>query len=67
MRPQKKMQIPLGFSIEQRVTTGVATINPKEKTMNTTNIPATQNDAFMWSKLLCGVHGRGTADGLCQG
>ena len=30
-------------------------------------IPATQNDAFMWSKLLCGVHGRGTADGLCQG
>ena len=23
--------------------------------------------AFMWSKLLCGVHGRGTADGLCQG
>ena len=33
---------------------------------NTTQIPATQN-AFMWSKLLCGVHGRGTADGLCQG
>lgn len=31
------------------------------------NIPASQNDAFMWSKLLCGVHGRGTADGLCQG
>jgi len=35
----------LGFSIEQRVTTGVATINPKEPTMNTTNqIPATQNE-----------------------
>jgi hypothetical protein len=35
----------LGFSIEQRVTTGVATINPKEPTMNTTTqIPATQNE-----------------------
>ena len=34
---------------------------------NATPIPTTQNDAFMWSKLLCGVHGRGTADGLCQG
>ena len=33
----------------------------------TTQIPATQNTDFMWSKLLCGVHGRGTADGLCQG
>ncbi len=43
---RKKIQIPLGFSIEQRVTTGVATINPKEKTMNTTNIPATQNEAW---------------------
>lgn len=32
-----------------------------------TNIPATRNEGFMWSKLLCGVHGRGTADGLCQG
>ena len=62
------MQKTLGFSIEQRVHTGVATINPKEKTMTTTNTtPATQNEAFMWSKLLCGVHGRGTADGLCQG
>ena len=30
-------------------------------------IPATQNDAFMWSELLCGAQGRGTADGLCQG
>jgi hypothetical protein len=35
----------LGFSIEQRVTTGVETINPKEPKMNTTNqIPATQNE-----------------------
>jgi hypothetical protein len=38
---------PLGFSIEQRVTTGVATINPKEPEMTTTNqIPATQNEAW---------------------
>ena len=42
------IQKSLGFSIQQRVHTGVATINPKEKTMTTTNtIPATQNDAFM--------------------
>ena len=34
---------------------------------NTTQIPATQNDAFMWSELLCGVRGRGTRNGLCQG
>ena len=33
----------------------------------TTQIPATQNDTFMWSELLCGAQGRGTADGLCQG
>jgi hypothetical protein len=42
------IQKALGFSIEQRVHTGVATINPKEKTMTTTKqIPATQNEAFM--------------------
>ena len=65
---RERSQEQLGFSSTQRVTTGVATINTKEPEMNTTNqIPATQNDAFMWSKLLCGVHGRGTADGLCQG
>jgi hypothetical protein len=41
------MQKALGFSIEQRVTTGVATINPKEKTMTATKqIPATQNEAW---------------------
>ena len=62
------IQKSLGFSVEQRVHTGVATTHPKEiKMTNTTQIPATQNDTFMWSKLLCGVHGRGTADGLCQG
>ena len=33
----------------------------------TTQIPASQNEAFMWSELLCGVQCRGTADGLCQG
>ena len=41
------IQKSLGFSIEQRVHTGVATINPKEKTMTTTTqIPASQNDAW---------------------
>ena len=41
------MQKALGFSIEQRVHTGVATINPKEKTMTTTTqIPASQNEAW---------------------
>ena len=36
--------------------------------MTTTNTTfATQNEAFMWSELLCGVQCRGTADGLCQG
>ena len=42
------IQKALGFSIEQRVHTGVATINPKEKTMTTTKqIPTSQNEAFM--------------------
>jgi hypothetical protein len=47
------IDITLGFSIKQRVTTGVATINPKEKTMNTTtNIPATQNEEWgFWGTL----------------
>jgi len=41
------IQKALGFSIEQRVHTGVATINPKEKTMTTTtHIPATQNEEW---------------------
>lgn len=61
------MQIALGFLIEQRVTTGVATINPKESKMNaTTQIPATQNDAFMWSELLCGVRDSSVAATACS-
>jgi hypothetical protein len=56
----------LGFCALQRVN-GVIANTDMEPTMTTTHIPATQNEAFMWSKLLCGVHGRGTADGLCQG
>jgi hypothetical protein len=36
----------LGFSIAQRVHTGVATINSQENTMTSTNTPATQNDAW---------------------
>ena len=40
------IQKSLGFSIEQRVHTGVATINPKEKTMTTTkqSIPTRQSN-----------------------
>ena len=40
------IQKALGFSIEQRVHTGVATINPKEKTMTTTkqSIPTRQSN-----------------------
>jgi hypothetical protein len=44
---RERSQEELGFSIEQRVTTGVATITPKEPEMNTTTqIPATQNEAW---------------------
>ena len=46
-KDRERGQAALGFSIEQRVTTGVATINPKEPEMNTTTqIPATQNEAW---------------------
>ena len=42
------MEKALGLHRPKRVTTGVATINPKESKMNaTTQIPATQNDTFM--------------------
>ena len=41
------IQKALGFTRKQRVHTGVATINPKEKTMTTTTqIPASQNEAW---------------------
>jgi hypothetical protein len=41
------MKKALGFSIEQRVHTGVATINRKETEMNTTTqFPTTQNEAW---------------------
>ncbi len=61
------IQKSLGFSIEQRVHTGVATINPKEKTMTTTTqIPASQNEAFMWSELLCGVRDSSVAATACS-
>src|SRR3546814_74660 len=41
------IQKALGFSTEQRVHTGVATINPKEKTMTTTKqITTFQNEAW---------------------
>ena len=61
------IQKSLGFSVEQRVHTGVATINPKEKTMTTTTqIPASQNEAFMWSGLLCGVRDGSVAATVCR-
>ena len=61
------IQKSLGFSIQQRVHTGVATINPKEKTMTTTTqIPASQNEAFMWSGLLCGVRDGSVAATVCR-
>ena len=61
------IQKALGFSIKQRVHTGVATINPKEKTMTTTTqIPASQNEAFMWSGLLCGVRDGSVAATVCR-
>ena len=56
----------LGFHALQRVN-GVIANTDTEPTMTTTHIPTTQNEAFMWSELLCGVQCRGTADGLCQG
>ena len=56
----------LGFDWEQRVN-GVIANTDTEPIMITTHIPATQNEAFMWSELLCGVRGRGTRNGLCQG
>jgi len=41
------IQKALGFSTEQRVHMGVATINPKEKTMTPTKqIPTSQNEAW---------------------
>ena len=44
---RKKIEQALGLHRPKRVTTGVATINPKESKMNaTTQIPATQNDAW---------------------
>ena len=61
------IQKSLGFSIQQRVHTGVATINPKEKTMTTTTqIPASQNEAFMWSELLCGVRDGSVTATVCR-
>ena len=43
-KSKRMRQIELGFGDDQRVHTGVATINPKEKTMTTTkqSIPSRQ-------------------------
>ena len=43
---QKKMQIALGFSRKKRVTSGVETINKETNMSTSTNIPATQNEAW---------------------
>ena len=47
------MEEQLGFSIEQRVTTSIATTNATEPEMTTTTqIPATQNDAWgFWNTM----------------
>lgn len=46
-KDRERCQSWLGFSIEQCVTTGVATISSKENEMTSTpQIPATQNDAW---------------------
>jgi hypothetical protein len=46
-KDRERGQAALGFSIEQRVTTCVATINPQEPKMTSKQqIPATQNDAW---------------------
>ena len=42
----KLVQKKLGFFIAQRVHTGVATNHPKETTMTTNRIPASQNEAW---------------------
>ena len=55
----------LGFLIEQRVN-GVIANTDTEPTMTTTHIPATQNDAFMWSGLLCGVRDGSVAATVCR-
>ena len=33
---------------------------------NTTQIPATQNDTFMWSELLCGVRDGSVTATVCR-
>ena len=64
---RKKIEQALGFHLEQRVTTGVATINHQEPEMNTTTqIPAPQNESFMWSGLLCGVRDGSVAATVCR-
>ncbi len=58
----------LGFVMEQRVN-GVIANTDTEPTMTTTQqakIPATQNDAFMWSELLCGVRDSSVAATACS-
>ena len=58
----------LGFVMEQRVN-GVIANTCTEPTMTTTlqaQIPATMNEAFMWSELLCGVRDSSVAATACS-
>jgi hypothetical protein len=52
MRDRLRRREQLGFSIEKRVTTGVATISTKEPEMTNTTIPASQNEAWgFWASM----------------
>ena len=62
---RERSQEQLGFSIEQRVN-GVIANTDMEPTMTTTHITTTQNEAFMWSELLCGVRDSSVAATACS-
>ena len=59
----------LGFCTLERVNGVIAnteTDTDMEPMMTTTQIPATQNEAFMWSELLCGVRDSSVAATACS-
>ncbi|MFN3595601.1 MAG: hypothetical protein ACK4TK_13125, partial [Thiobacillaceae bacterium] len=61
-KDRERGRAALGFSIEQRVHTGVATIHPKEPEMSTTpktitSIPATRNESLGFHGMM-GEHAR---------
>ncbi len=62
---QKNDRESLGFCTLERVN-GVIANTDMEPTMTTTHIPATQNEVFMWSELLCGVRDSSVAATACS-